>query len=431
VLATALQDESLLVREATAQALGVLGDPNARLPLLTRILTEDEVFVRKAIAQALMRLEQNISAEFLHILLRQEEESVQNTAQSAINGLINLGLDVHEEIASIAPLIIALQSEDKSLQKVVISYLLGRAFDVANEKISVAPLITLFITNHQKQKLQDHAWEIVFNLVQVIFQERKLTRLLHTIGKRRKAISVSQEVETLVSEAFRGDENHLFHADRQCEAGMHAAMSDTIWRNIYPALHSLACYLVRTSPLPYWRGQEEDLADDIAQETVRRVIERAQKAERGEATPIQSLKQMANTIAYNYYRDLKRHDYRLSRLDTIDANTHGPYLYPIDVRTDLLDLAADKVDQDHLFDRLADEISHFPDKQKQAILVDLANRMYFDEVPTSLQESFLDVGIELRDYRQPLPENQRERGRYIALCSQAYKRIAHLPLADT
>jgi DNA-directed RNA polymerase specialized sigma24 family protein len=245
-------------------------------------------------------------------------------------------------------------------------------------------------------------------------------------------ISFSDEVD-IDESLFAGDvsagETYRSRGMQQSEADMRAAMSDTIWRNLYPALHSLACYLVHTSPLPYWRGQEDDLADDIAQETVRRVIERAQKAERGEAAPIQSLKQMANTVAYNYYRDLKRHDFRLSRLDTADASTRSARLNATDVRSDeyLLDLVADKVDQDRLFDLLADEISHFPAKQKQAILIDLANRMYFDEVPTSLQESFLEVGIELRHYRQPLPENQRERGRHISLCSQAYKRVARLP----
>ena|SRR5437762_2973468 len=230
-------------------------------------------------------------------------------------------------------------------------------------------------------------------------------------------------VEFSVGETYRLFEN------QQSGADVCAAMSDTTWSALYPALHSLACYLVHTSPLPYWRGQEEDMADDIVQETVRRVIERAQKAERGEASPIQSLKQMANTVAYNYYRDLKRHDYRLSRLEATDVNTHGPCFYPADGYSDeyLLDTVADKVDQDRLFDVLANAIDHFPTKQKQAILIDLANRMSFDEVPTSLQEAFLGVGIELRQYRRELPENTRERGRHISLCSQAYKRVAHLP----
>ena len=245
-------------------------------------------------------------------------------------------------------------------------------------------------------------------------------------------VSFSDEVcidESHFSKQFIEGETYRLNENQPSEADMRAAMSDTIWRNLYSDLHSLACYLVRTSPLPYWRGQEDDLADDIAQETVRRVIERAQKAERGEAAPIQSLKQMANTVAYNYYRDLKRHDYRLSRLDTADMSTH---FYPDDVPSGeyLLDVVAEKVDQDHLFDRLAGEIGRFPAKQKQAILTDLANRMYFDEQPTSLQQSFLAVGIELRDYCQALPEDQRERGRHISLCSQAYKRIALLLLSD-
>src|SRR5437667_11077154 len=127
-------------------------------------------------------------------------------------------------------------------------------------------------------------------------------------------VSFSDEVginETLSSEEFSVSETYMLHEAQPSEADMCAAMSDTTWSALYPALRSLACYLVRTSPLPYWHGQEDDMAEDIVQETVRRVIERAQKAERGEASPIQSLKQMATTVAYNYCRDLKRRDYRL------------------------------------------------------------------------------------------------------------------------
>ncbi len=237
--------------------------------------------------------------------------------------------------------------------------------------------------------------------------------------------------EMLSSEQFSVAETYMLHANQQPEARMRAIMSNTVWSALYPALRSLASYLVHTSPLPYWHGQEDDIAEDITQETVRRVIERAQKAECGEAEPIQSLKQMATTVAYNYYRDLKRHDYRLSRLDTADTtdtSTYALYSSPVDVRSSEhpLDAVADKVDQDHLLAMLAREIARFPSKQKQAILIDLANRMSFDEEPTSLQQSFLKVGIELRHYRQPLPDDPRERGRHISLCSQAYKRVAHL-----
>jgi DNA-directed RNA polymerase specialized sigma24 family protein len=234
--------------------------------------------------------------------------------------------------------------------------------------------------------------------------------------------------EPLSSEAFSVNEMLIWHEDHSSKAETCAAMSDTTWSVLYPDLRSLASYLVRTSPLPYWRGQEEDLAEDIAQETVRRVIERAQKAERGEASPIQSLKQMATTIAYNYYRDLKRHDYRLSRLDMTDASMYSPQGYPADRYSseDLLDAVVDKVDRENLFSKLAEEIGSFPPKQKQALLTDLANRMSFDEELTPLQESFLGNGIDLRNYIQPLPNDHKERCRHISLVSQAYKRVGHL-----
>jgi DNA-directed RNA polymerase specialized sigma24 family protein len=244
-------------------------------------------------------------------------------------------------------------------------------------------------------------------------------------------LSFSKEVcidESLSFEAFDVNKMLTWQETQPPKAETCAAMSETTWSTLYPNLRSLASYLVRTSPLPYWRGQEEDLAEDIVQETVRRVIERAQKAERGEASPIQSLKQMTTTVAYNYYRDLKRHDYRLSRMDTTDASMYSPHSHPADgcSSEDLLDAVADKVDQEKLFDQLAEEIGRFPPKQKRALLTDLANRMCFDGELTSLQKSFLRVGIELRHYRRELPNDHKERCRHISLVSQAYKRIGHL-----
>jgi DNA-directed RNA polymerase specialized sigma24 family protein len=244
--------------------------------------------------------------------------------------------------------------------------------------------------------------------------------------------------ETFASEHFNTDAQPDTEASQPLHEeplqGEDSIMNDAIWNSIYPSLCSLARYLVHTSPLPCWRGQEDDMANDIVQETVRRVIERAEKARRGEAPPIRSLKQMATTVAYNYYRDLKRHDYRVSRLETINTSAHSTHFYPLDAHSDedeyLLDTVSEKVDQDRLFDILASEIGRFPTKQKQAILTDLANLMAFDCEPTSLQASFLNIGIELRHYRRPLPANQKERSRHISLCSQAYKRVAHLSCAQ-
>src|SRR5881296_598012 len=84
--------------------------------------------------------------------------------------------------------------------------------------------------------------------------------------------------------------------------------SEDTWSNLYASLRSLARYLVYSFGVSAWQGQEDDIIEDIVQETARRVIERVRKAERGEADPIHSLKHMMIVIAQNYYKDLRRSD---------------------------------------------------------------------------------------------------------------------------
>src|SRR5439155_1104437 len=82
--------------------------------------------------------------------------------------------------------------------------------------------------------------------------------------------------------------------------------SEDIWDTLYPSLQSLARYLVYALRIPVWQGQEEDMIEDIVQETARRLLERVRKAERGEAEPIHCLKHMMIVIAKNYCKDLRR-----------------------------------------------------------------------------------------------------------------------------
>ena len=65
--------------------------------------------------------------------------------------------------------------------------------------------------------------------------------------------------------------------------------SDVTWIELYPKLHSLTRRFVYMYWIPCWSGQEEDITDDVAQETARRIIERSQKAIRGEATDRKSV----------------------------------------------------------------------------------------------------------------------------------------------
>jgi len=200
---------------------------------------------------------------------------------------------------------------------------------------------------------------------------------------------------------------------------------EATWSHLYPALRSRVRYLVHSFALPSWRGQEEDIIEDIVQETARRLLERSRKAERGEAPPIQSVEHIMMTIAQNYCTDLRRHDRRVLRLLTSD---HSPEVhYDTDEQLQSFESDTEQVYQEMLFMLAAHEIANFPDKQRTALLIDLANRMCFDTRLTPLQKAFLAAGIQLQQYRRPLPSNPRERTRYLSLLSYAYKRVAHLP----
>src|SRR5437868_6961471 len=99
--------------------------------------------------------------------------------------------------------------------------------------------------------------------------------------------------------------------------------SELVWKNLYLSLGSFARSLVYSFAVPSWKGQEEDIIEDIVQETMRRLLEVSQKAERGEANPIRALHQLMKVIAQNYCKDLRRHDLRMLRVP--DQN----YIYPV------------------------------------------------------------------------------------------------------
>ena len=224
----------------------------------------------------------------------------------------------------------------------------------------------------------------------------------------------------------------MYNRMTNSSAGICAINNDMILSELYVELRSLARYLVGFCRIPSWHGQEDDIVEDVVQETLRRLIERVRQGENGEKAPVHSLKHMMVTIAYNYYRDLCRHDRRLSRLETTDDTTVGPVAdNRLAEYTPLLESVTENVYHELLFVLVAQEVEHFPNKQRTALLVDLANMMHFDEAPTPLQSAFLQVGIQLKQYQRPLPENPKERSRHISLLCHAYKRVAHLSSVES
>lgn len=97
------------------------------------------------------------------------------------------------------------------------------------------------------------------------------------------------------------------------ETPLFAQVDDVNWHEYYPWLLSIAKRVVYTYHVPCWDGQEEDIAEDVAAETMLRLIKRMYQSQQGMAQPIRSLKSMATTIARNYVLDLRRHDCRVVR----------------------------------------------------------------------------------------------------------------------
>ena len=202
-------------------------------------------------------------------------------------------------------------------------------------------------------------------------------------------------------------------------------VNEISWHELYPSLYSLIRRQVYAFRVPSWYGQENDIVDDIVQEAMRRTVERIQRAEQGQETPIYCLEHMIVVIACNYCRDLRRRDKRFVHSIT-DSSSYVEQATDSAPTQDLSAEATEQVYQEALFTLLAQEVAQFPYKQREALLVDLANHMSFEEQPTALQKAFLHVDIRLQDYQQVASQDIRQRARQAALLHHAYKRVAQL-----
>jgi DNA-directed RNA polymerase specialized sigma24 family protein len=200
--------------------------------------------------------------------------------------------------------------------------------------------------------------------------------------------------------------------------------SDTIWQKLSLLLRPLIKRWVYNSHVPSWNGQEFDIVEDILQESLFRIFKYTKKAESGAVPPIESLEHISVVIAHNCCKDLRRKDQRLIRLSPDERMFGCQVVMP--KQSDVSEIAIDNLFRAWLYIKLSHDIVKFPDKQRRALLVDLANRMHFDEEPTPLQQAFLDQKIRLQDYQKSLPVNTVERTRHASLLSLALKRVGQI-----
>src|SRR6266536_3782887 len=151
---------------------------------------------------------------------------------------------------------------------------------------------------------------------------------------------------------------------------------DLAWNSYYPILKSFVWRLVLSYSVARWKGQEDDIVDDIMQETAYRIIERNRKAQRGDATPIYVLEHMATTIAINHCKDIRRRDRRLIHIFA-DCPVGADAVEPDYENVNISEIATEGAYRQALFLALAQEIAQSPEKQRQVLLCDLANHMSF------------------------------------------------------
>jgi tetratricopeptide (TPR) repeat protein/DNA-directed RNA polymerase specialized sigma24 family protein len=193
------------------------------------------------------------------------------------------------------------------------------------------------------------------------------------------------------------------------------------WEELYTAIYPLVLGRVYASDFPFWYGLERDIAWDIVQDTMMNIVTRWHRGERVEVFSQTSLKRFMITTAVKYVKDFRRKDSHLIHETSACNQVETWYDHEVIDTT-----ATEYLSRKGIFIAIASAVTDFPEKQRQALLTDLANHISFSEQSTPLREAFSQVGIDLQRYQRPLPFNSRDRVRYKALVSTAYKRLASL-----
>jgi DNA-directed RNA polymerase specialized sigma24 family protein len=196
---------------------------------------------------------------------------------------------------------------------------------------------------------------------------------------------------------------------------------EIFWTELYPLLCPLVKRWVYTAQISSWLGQQEDLIEDIVQETIFKLLNYTRRAEKGEVAPVQNIEHLAITIARNYFRDLKRKDRHIDRFELYDRTSLEHVVKPKTV--DPSEIALNHVYYAWVFMKLADFVVTVSTKQRTALLRDLSGRMYFGQTATLLQQAFADKGLDLKRHQDWKSSDKRERSQHAANLSISYKKI--------
>jgi DNA-directed RNA polymerase specialized sigma24 family protein len=195
---------------------------------------------------------------------------------------------------------------------------------------------------------------------------------------------------------------------------------EQLWSQLYRTLRPTISGWVYHSGVASWRGQENDLIEDILQETVVRTFVSLKQAE-GSGAPIHNVTGFSNTVAYRLFVDFRRRDLRLIRPS---ENENAEALFTTeDAQENPAEIAIERLSRISLLETVLTFIADFPTKQRNALFVDLAKRSNLLDEDSPLQIALAQVHIKLQDYLQFLPRSRQERTQQASLLSIAYKRL--------
>ncbi len=206
--------------------------------------------------------------------------------------------------------------------------------------------------------------------------------------------------------------------------------SEPSWEELYRLLTNFMRKYISSSGIASWCGQEQDLVEDIVQESICRVYDYFRKIERAEAPVVLSIYHFSKAVAYRYYQDRRRKDKRLVRShDEVFCDNRS---------VDTIESLHEEMSREAALNKAAHIIVAFPPKQRQAVLRDLANRSADtpegdeaaqwdreeqEEELEALERAFMAVNIRLADYQCALPLDRKERSRHASSLSIGYRKL--------
>ena len=195
------------------------------------------------------------------------------------------------------------------------------------------------------------------------------------------------------------------------------------WHALNKILLSYIKSCLYTYSVVHWVGGEQEIAEDVLQETYLRALRFAHnKEEHEDVPPINNFEALCKTIAKRHIIDIRRKDKHL--VGSLDNTTFFITHETISMSDDPALIAVEDISLYTSMRSFSQAIKNFPEKQRIALLIDLARNADFDdEHPRTLERAMWSIGIPLRDYYRELPCDPILRSQHNALVSIAYKRL--------